>query len=223
MEDIPEQIFEFVQRVGKLGLIERLASTDPSDIQFGVKNVDKILTIGNLSSLYLNAIGAFYPALPGSRKESISSEIRWLIESEGLFQLRDPRMFSDMLSHNPDSYRWFHDRVKSLGKENFRDIREWVDKDGLFYPDKVSSDFLFACTVLSSEGGEKYAKIARPGFLYRVLRGITNMSFTNIKYGGNFHERREELRQTFPPNVQERIDRFAESYKTYLERNPNYG
>ena len=84
-----------------------------------------------------------------------------------------------------------------------------MNREGLFRPDRVDSDFVVARTLLSGEEcdlGELYVAVAEREFLDRAVRGIVALHAVTVQMRGDRNGQMKKLKQRLPKSLHYRID-----------------
>lgn len=171
-----------------------------------------------------NAIGAVYPYLDRETKDIALKEILGMLDgyNYGIVNgalgvghttgIREPLLLSDICIARPLYWPGLKDEFPQLLKKHptFEEFHgELIDKNGMFDPRKINSDFLVAYAVLRSnrsDFGERYAKVANPVFLDRTMRGIVALRFARDEKPEDIAKGRARLEELLPKSLHPRIE-----------------
>ncbi|OGJ18540.1 hypothetical protein A3K73_05005 [Candidatus Pacearchaeota archaeon RBG_13_36_9] len=170
-----------------------------------------------------NAVGTVYPYLDRKQKNRALGEILRILDTRNYAEvnggngvghttgIREPLLLSDIVIARWLYWPGLHDE-EHLWKDKacFCDFQaETMDKEGMFYPTRVNSDFLVAYALLRKDFtpfGEEYAQAANPAFLERALKGIVAMRFAGAKGQSDVIKGTERLKELLPEIVHDRIE-----------------
>ena len=214
---IMSQMTELLEKLEKSGLIERL---DETEKKMAVNHADTIINLVRdwPDTDTYNTLGAVYPLLNKRQRYgglrivlNVMDRIRYdHVSASHTPYIRDPQLLSDISASQPLYWPGLHDEESLWKGKNFDQLREEImGADGLFVPDRVTSDFVVAYALLRSDFtnfGEEYAKAANPEFLKRVLKGIITLRFAKDKNGDEKEKDRKRLRELLPKSLHEQIE-----------------
>jgi len=229
-----DQTTELIQKLGQGGLIERLDEDTKN------QGLSEHQTLINLlkekiecdTNLY-NAVGAIYPLLGKIDKHKAIrahlNQFRTLNYLTVSFFytpcIREPLLLAD-IAVNCSLY-WpglmDQDYLRSEKKSFTKLEKEIMDKNGLFNPKKVNSDFLAAYALMRKDFtsfGDDYVKAANPQFLERVLKGIVALRFAKVSKEEIDNER-NRLYQLLPKSVHDKIETLIEK-ADWIDSNLSY-
>lgn len=226
---------DVINLLRKTGLLERLPKKTQ---QIGLKDFQRLIDavrdkkykrvqgIGDdyipNSGLY-NAVGAIYPLL--NREQRDEALRAHLHQFDGLNYsavntnhtpfIREPLLLTDITITNRFYWPGFLDEEAKWKGKSLKDLQEEgiLQENGLFNPEEVQNDFLFAYALMRtdhSDIAEDYAKIAHPDFLERTLKGISAMRFAKQGDKKKIEKRAKRLRKVLPKNVAEQVIAFKD-------------
>jgi hypothetical protein len=163
----------------------------------------------SLSVPIANALGLVYPHLTREQKDKGLKQLLNIydgINSIYVANIHTPYVREPLLLSDIELARWVYwpglGEAESLIKstENPFDLMsEIIDDNGLFYRDKVKSDYLVAYGLIRRDiysFAEHYTERANPDFIEKVVKGIVNGHFGFLEKKKKFREKnyeREEL------------------------------
>ncbi len=174
-----------------------------------------------------NSVGAVYPYLERPQQDKALQKLLkiWDGINYGYVNgarstghttgIREPLLLADI--HNVRPLYWPGlDEARLVLKQfsSFEDLAEKIiDKDGLFRPQLVNSDFQVGYGLLRSDFcsyGEQYVQRANPSFLERTVQGITWMRFGRSTTEEDIEEGRKRLHELLPTSVHEKVELYRQ-------------
>ena len=174
-----------------------------------------------------NAVGAVYPYLAREQKDHVLKQLLSIWDgincgyvngerSTGhTTGIREPLLHADVYLCRRVYWPGFADYESFVKKyQSFEELKtDLMDKEGVFNPKKVQSDFLLACYLLRSDHydeHEAYAQAAHPAFLERTIHALVNMRFGRTTTDEEVQQGNARLREVLTPSLHDSIDKYRQ-------------